>query len=570
MEQINCRRSVLRTLFVGLSLVVVSLVFTIFSNRATAGTPRGGNTPVVNEQYATASDGTPLHWDVYTPSKPGPWPAVLVIHGGNFYGGGITYPPSLVQCAQDLAAAGYIAFSIEYRLAPPGKLPGQNSDGRFPDQTDDVRLAILAARSDPRCNGQVGAVGGSAGGSHAAYTASTGTRGQDRLDVAVSLSGAYDLSDFSLNPNIDTFTSNVTNYVGVTSSNVTALRAASPAWVADSTASPIFMANSLEDPMPYSQLNDMMQHLDALGLVNYNSTSYSGADHSFDNWPNAKAQSLSFLADGFSGTPPPPPLPAPGAGDSNQKLLNVSTRTDVGTGDNVTVGGFIITGSTAKRVSLLAVGPSLTSAGVTGVLSNPTLTLYDSTGFEMEFNDNFSPLPGIPNSLAPTNPSESYLTAVLPPGEYTAVMNGVNNATGIGLVELYDQQPQDSLVANISTRGYIANATDYLIGGFIVGGSTPTQVIALALGPSLGSAGISNPLPNPALTLYDSNGTQLYYNDNWQTTQAQQIQATNLAPTSPLESAIVQTLNPGAYTAVVKDAGGKSGVALVEVYNLSN
>jgi hypothetical protein len=128
-----------------------------------------------------------------------------------------------------------------------------------------VKLAVRTARSDPRCNGQVGSVGGSAGGYHTAFVATTGTIGDDRIDVGVSLSGAYDISDFSPNPDLDYYTSTVTNYVGVLSTDTPALRAASPAWLADKTASPLFMVNTIEDPMPYSQLVDMIMHFDALG-----------------------------------------------------------------------------------------------------------------------------------------------------------------------------------------------------------------------------------------------------------------------------------------------------------------
>ncbi|MEO6970938.1 MAG: alpha/beta hydrolase, partial [Chthoniobacterales bacterium] len=149
------------------------------------------------EVFGTAADGTVLHWYVYTPSTPGPWPAVLVIHGGGFNANTPNSSPDSITCAEDLAAAGYIAFSIEYRLAPPGALPGQKSDGRFPQQEDDVKLAVRTARADSRCNGQVGAVGGSAGGYHVAYVAATGTPGYDRIDVGVCLSGLYDMSDFT-------------------------------------------------------------------------------------------------------------------------------------------------------------------------------------------------------------------------------------------------------------------------------------------------------------------------------------------------------------------------------------
>lgn len=170
-----------------------------------------------------------------------------------------------MACAQDLAASGYLALSIEYRLAPPGALPGQTSRGLFPDQTADVKFAVRTARNDLRCNGQVGAIGGSADGYHTTYAAATGTRGDDRIDVGVSLSGAYDLSDFSPSWNVANFTNFVTAFVGVTTANVTALRGASPAWSLDRTVSPLYLVNTVEDPMPYVQLSDLLAHLEAAG-----------------------------------------------------------------------------------------------------------------------------------------------------------------------------------------------------------------------------------------------------------------------------------------------------------------
>jgi acetyl esterase/lipase len=128
----------------------------------------------------------------------------------------------VVSCAQDLAGAGYLAFSIAYRLAPPGSIRGQKSLGQFPDQYDDVHLEVAAARNASRANGQVGAVGGSAGATHAVWTATTGQPGIDRLDVAVCLSGAYDFPDFRPDPDLDAFITVVTNYVGVPSTDTAA------------------------------------------------------------------------------------------------------------------------------------------------------------------------------------------------------------------------------------------------------------------------------------------------------------------------------------------------------------
>ncbi|HEY3662134.1 MAG TPA: alpha/beta hydrolase [Chthoniobacterales bacterium] len=520
------------------------------------------------EVFGTASDGTILHWLVYTPTTPGPWPAVLVIHGGGFDAGTPDSSGESVTCGQDLAAAGYIAFSIEYRLAPPGALLGQTSDGRFPDQSDDVKVAIRAARSDPRCNGQVGAVGGSAGGYQTALAVATGTVGDDRVAVGVSLSGAYDLSDFSPNPTLDYFTATVTNYVNVPATNTAALRAASPAWLADSATAPLFMVNSVTDSMPYSQMGDMIQHLDSLGVTNYQALSLPGGSHAFANWPTVKTQALAFIANGFAGIQPPPPVPTPPPGSTNQQLLNVSTRATVGVGDNVMVGGFIVSGTTDKRIVLRALAPSLAQDGVPGTLSDPVITLYSANGILMESNDNRLQLGGVVNPLLPANPAESYLTAVLPPGSYTAVVEGANGSSGVALVEAYDLTPASSRVGNISTRADISTPQDVMVGGFIIGGSDTTNVIVRALGPSLGAFGVANYLPNPALEIYDSNGTQVAANDDWRSTQGREIQDTNLAPTNDLEAAVVTALAPGSYTAVVHDAGQGTGVGLVEVYNL--
>ena len=189
---------------------------TFFACALLSFAPRPGEaSPTTSEVYAQASDGTPLTWTVFAPAGEGPWPAVLVIHGGRFVGGD-PEDAGVNGCAQDLANAGFIAFAIDHRLAPPGSIPGQTSSGQFPDQYDDVHLAVQAARNDSRSNGQVGAVGGSSGGTHAAWVASTGTPGDDRLDVAVCLSGSYDFSDFTPDPDLEAFIAIVTNYVGVT------------------------------------------------------------------------------------------------------------------------------------------------------------------------------------------------------------------------------------------------------------------------------------------------------------------------------------------------------------------
>ena len=236
------------------------------------------------------------------------------------------------------------------------------------------------------------------------------------------------------------------------------------------------------------------------------------------------------------------------------------------------IGGFIIAGDSGKSVVLRGLGPSLTAAGVRRVLPDPVLELYDSTGVLLEQNDNWTSLPPgtVPAGLEPGDPAEAAIVTTLPPGSYTAILRGADNSTGNALGELYDLDPGNSRVRNISTRGQVGIGDDILIGGFIVGGTSPSKVMMRAIGPSLAEAGITGALPDPILELHDSHGSLLFQNDNWRDTQEQQIIDTAVAPTDDQESAIVATLQPGAYTAIVRGANNGTGVALVEVYALDN
>lgn len=521
------------------------------------------------EVYGLAPDGTELHWVVYTPTTPGPWPAVLVIHGGGFKGGG---PASGAACALDLANAGYLALSMEYRLAPNGGLVGQTSDGRYPQQTDDVKMAIRAARADARCNGQVGAVGGSAGGHHTAYCSVTGTKGDDRLDVGVSLSGAYDFTDFSGDPNINTFINDVTNYVGVTEFETAALLAASPVNFVDTQAAPLFLINSEQDTMPFSQLADMTTRLDSLGITAYQQLTLPGSLHSFDYWSLVKDQVIAFLDARFAGVPFPSPTPSPTPSATpsplSPNLVNVSTRAHVGSGDQVMIGGFIITGTKAKEILLRGLGPSLAQAGVSDVLADPVLEIYNQAGALIARNDNWFSLPPDSVGFAPSNADESVVVATLAPGSYTAILSGANATTGTALLEIYDLDPTSSTLSNISTRGEVASAADPIIGGFIIDGTDSARVLVRALGPSLGALGVPGSLTDPTLELRNSDGSLIFANDNWRSDQEAQILATTIPPNDDREAAIVATLTPGSYTAIVRDSGAGSGVALVEVYHL--
>ena len=257
---------------------------------------------------------------------------------------------------------------------------------------------------------------------------------------------------------------------------------------------------------------------------------------------------------------PAPPAP---------NLGNISTRLSVGTGDNVLIGGFIITGNGDKNVIVRAIGPSLGGAGVTGALADPTLELHDQTGKIIASNDDWRDTQEaaiIATTVPPTDDRESAIVMRLTPGNYTAIVRGKNNTTGVGLVEAYGLDGAAKL-ANISTRGFVQTMDNVMIGGFIIlNTGVPTTVLARAIGPSL--TGVANALADPTLELYDVNGTLLASNDNWKDTQQAEIQATTIPPSNDKESAIVKTLATGNYTAIVRGKNNTTGVALVEAYNI--
>ncbi len=246
--------------------------------------------------YGTADDGTPLRWTIYPGAGPGPHPAVLVIHGGGFR----MEPPSpkTFEAARDAAAAGFNAFHVEYRLASRDGLPGQKSLGQFPDQTNDLKIAVRAARKYPGGNGKVGAIGGSAGGAHDVFLAATGTVGDDRLDAAVALSGAYDFNDqSSAQPN---FRRLVENYAG--SPDPAALTKASPITYVDKQIAPLYVIASDNDAMPPEQYTDLIKKLKAVGATNFQELLRPNSRaHAFAYWPEVRTQCLSFLKEKLSG-----------------------------------------------------------------------------------------------------------------------------------------------------------------------------------------------------------------------------------------------------------------------------
>jgi hypothetical protein len=150
-------------------------------------------------------------------------------------------------------------------------------------------------------------------------------------------------------------------------------------------------------------------------------------------------------------------------------------------------------------------------------------------------------------------------------------VRGNNGGTGVGLVEVYDLNQSAGVLANISTRAHVGTGDDIAIAGFILGNNGGSdQVVIRGIGPSLTSAGVKDPLPNPALELRNGDGVLLATNNDWQDNPAQaaKLVAAGLAPSDNRESGIVMTLPPGSYTALLAGENNSTGIGLVEVYNV--
>jgi hypothetical protein len=208
---------------------------------------------------------------------------------------------------------------------------------------------------------------------------------------------------------------------------------------------------------------------------------------------------------------------------------------------------------------------------VAGKLADPILQLYDSAGELVAQNDNWNAhrYDVMTTGIPPGDEHEAVVVATLQPGAYTAVVRGVDDSSGVALVEAYDlTSDSNSKLANISTRGRVEAGDNVMIGGFIVGGGQQTNVVLRAIGPSLASHAIVGALADPILELHDGNGAVIAQNDDWGSSQKQQLVNSGLAPTDARESAMILQLQPGAYTAIVRGKNGSAGVGLVEIYNL--
>jgi hypothetical protein len=291
----------------------------------------------------------------------------------------------------------------------------------------------------------------------------------------------------------------------------------------------------------------------------------------------------------------PPPTPTPTATPTGTPtptatpglVANVSTRLPVGTDDNVLIEGFIVQGPTGstKKIIVRAIGPSLTAFGVADALANPTLEIHDANNATIATNNDWksTQVGGLitgdqsaeiaASGVAPGNDLESAIIANLLPGSYTAVVRGLGNTVGTGVVDAYDLSAASSAkVANIATRGLIQPGDKLMIAGFIIQNG-PVKAVIRAIGPSLAAFGISNALPDTTLQLRDQNGAILVENDDWKirsdgSSQQAELEATGLQPSDDREAALVTTLPPGQYTAQVRGKPETTGIGVVQVYFL--
>jgi hypothetical protein len=255
------------------------------------------------------------------------------------------------------------------------------------------------------------------------------------------------------------------------------------------------------------------------------------------------------------------------------QLLNISTRGFVAPNDHALIGGFILSGAYSKRLLLRGIGPSLSGAGLSGILNDPTLEIRDRDGNVFFSNDNWQDGQKSEieqTNLAPHNDREAAIVLrAFPAGNYTVLLRDAAGGSGIGLIEIYDLTPNVGRLANVSTRGLVETGDRVMIGGVIVGGGNNTeQIVTRSLGPSLANFGIVDSLADPTLELRSSSGL-VATNDNWKTNQRSLIEQLGVAPTNDLESVIVSDLTPGTYTAIVRGQGDGVGTGLVEFYHLT-
>ena len=287
-------------------------------------------------------------------------------------------------------------------------------------------------------------------------------------------------------------------------------------------------------------------------------------------------------------------ITAPAGGASVVRFVNLSARAQVTPTDPL-IAGLVIGGTTTRTVLLRAIGPGLAPYGVTNGIAHPRMQLYNSASVLMNENTGwggstalstvFNQVGAFPLTVGST---DAAMLVSLAPGSYSVVVSDTAGASGVALAEIYDTGTDASASAprlvNLSARATANSGQTVLIGGFVVSGSAPKQVLVRGVGPALAGYGVTTFMADPVLNLYDVNGTLIARNDNWGTpvtvtpaqpaaTAAALILAASQAGgfafgTGSADAAILVTLPPGTYSAQVNSATGTTGTALVEIYEL--
>ena len=259
------------------------------------------------------------------------------------------------------------------------------------------------------------------------------------------------------------------------------------------------------------------------------------------------------------------------AQSTNARLAAISTRAFCQTHDAVLVHEFIAQGTGSGSFVSRGLGPSL--IGVSDALQDPIITLFNARGDQIDFNNNWKQNPHrqeiIDVGLAPGSPREAAIIDTLGSGIYTLVEQGANHGEGVALPEIYDLADDELKISAAGTRAFVSTESDVLISGIIIIGSDPLPLLVRALGPSLADARLTDPLQDPTLELISGDGDIIASNDNWKDTQEAEIEVTGLAPSDDREAAIVITVDPGLYTAIVAGAGGTTGLGFVQFYSLA-
>ena len=255
------------------------------------------------------------------------------------------------------------------------------------------------------------------------------------------------------------------------------------------------------------------------------------------------------------------------------ELFGISTRADVRTIDEIVIGGFIITGDTDKCVVIRGRGPSVGVPEGQVRLSDPTIDLMFGQSV-IASNDNWEASPEVQTirdlGMEPPHSSDSAIYVCLSADAYTVLLRGVGDVTGIGIVEVFDADVGTPYLWGISTRSAVDTVDKVSIGGFIIDGDQPKEVAVRGRGPSVGVPEGVTRLSDPQITLYDQAGTPIVSNNNWgDAPNAAEISAAGMAPPDALDSTILITLTPGAYTAILSGVGNVTGIGIVEVFDLT-